>query len=58
MSFSKKNIIYREFLETFEKLLKINYYFVRSVHLSVCPSICPSVRVEELRSYWKNFDLI
>jgi hypothetical protein len=40
------------FLGTFSKLRKATIGFV----LSVCPSVSPSVRIEQLRFQWKDFD--
>jgi len=43
------------FFGTFTKLRKANISFVMSVRLSVCPSVLPSVRMENLGSHWTNF---
>jgi hypothetical protein len=40
------------------KLRSVNISFIMSVCLSVSPYVCPSVRMEQLRSHWTDFNEI
>jgi hypothetical protein len=43
------------FLGPFAKLRKANISLVMPVCLCVCPSVYPSVRMEQLGSHWTDF---
>jgi hypothetical protein len=50
--------IQKKFISIFRRVRKItnNTSFVMSVYLSVRPSVCLSIRMEQVGSYWTNFN--